>query len=906
MLSDLRFRLRALFRRNSVEQDLNDELQFHLERETAKLERAGLSPQDARRQALIAFGGVEQIKELSRDSRGLSWLEAIGQDLRYALRALRRTPGFTLAVVVTLGLGIGANTAMFGIVDRLLFRNPATLRDAEQVHRVYFAAHHRGTERFNHSTIFTRYLDMERWSHAFSAVAAFRDRTLAVGVGQNARELNVGLVSSSFFGFFDAPPLIGRYFNATEDLVPDGSPVAVLGYGYWQSAFAGRSDILDQTLQIGTVKYAIIGVAPRGFAGVADRGDPVAYVPITSYAGSVPFLRDNYATKYNWAWMHMMVKRKPGVTLAQADADLTQAFQKSWQAELDMDKDALPLAVARPRALAGPLLEERGPNQRTTTKVAGWVVGVTAIVLLIACANVANLLLARAVGRRREIALRLALGVSRGRLALQLLTESGLLAGMGVVAGLVVAYCGDLVLRNLFLPNGTVQGSLLDGRTILFTVAIALLAGLLTGIAPVLQSRRTDLNETLKASARQGGHHRSRTRTGLVLLQGALSVVLLVGAGLFVRSLQQVRDIPLGFDTEHLVYLTPNFRGLQISQPARTALTQRLMEIARSTPGVLGVTGALTAPFWETWQESFFVDGIDSVGKLGEFTIQAATPAYLSTVGTRVLRGRSFGEADIASSPKVVVIGQAMAKTVWPNQEPLGQCMRIGDSPTGECTTVIGVAEDIKQNNITDDASLHYYVPLEQFIAQRVAQNASASFDVSLFVRVNGPAAASGETLRRQLQAAMPGESYITMTTMEEIVGDQTRSWEVGATMFLAFAGLALVLAAIGLYSVIAYDVAQRTQELGVRMALGARVGDVVKMVVRDGMRFALLGLAVGGLVAFVASPYLAPLLYNQPARDPLIFALVAGVLLLIALLASAIPALRAARVDPSVALRAE
>jgi predicted permease len=906
MLSDLRYRLRALFRRNTVEQELTDELLFHIERESAKLEATGLSAEEARRQARLTFGGVEQIKELSRDGRGLSWLEAIGQDLRYALRALRRTPAFTLAVVITLGLGIGANAAMFGIVDRMLFRHPGTLRQADQVHRVYFASQYRGTERFNSNTMYTRYLDLERWTHSFSAIAAFRERTMAVGVGQGARELNVGLVSSSFFGFFDAPPFIGRYFNPSEDKAPDGSPVAVLGYAYWQNAFAGRNDILGQAVQIGTVSYTVIGVAPRGFSGVGDRTDPVAYIPITSYAGSVPQLRDTYATTYSWAWMRILVRRNPGVTVAQADADLTQAFQKSWQAEAALDQQTVPLAVARPRAVAAPFPEQRGPTQSTTTKVAGWVIGVSAIVLLIACANVANLLLARAVGRRREIALRLALGVSRARLAVQLLTESLLLASMGVVAGLVVAYYGDLVLRKLFLPDGDLQPSLLDGRTTLFTIVVAVIAGLLTGIAPILQSRRTDLNDTLKASARQGGHHRSRTRTGLVLLQGALCVVLLVGAGLFVRSLQQVRNIPLGFDPEHLIYFSPNFRGLKISQPERTALTQRLMELARATPGVASATGALTVPFWDTWAEGFFVDGIDSVGKLGEFTLQAGTPEYLATVGTKVLRGRSFDATDVAGSPPVVVIGKAMAQALWPDQEALGRCIRFGDALPLPCTTVIGVAEDIKQNNITDAVSLHYYVPLEQFVARRLASDASATLDVSLFVRVNGPAGEYAESLRRQLQSLMPGDSYINANTMAEIVGEQTQSWEVGATMFLAFAGLALVLAAIGLYSVIAYDVAQRTQELGVRMALGARVDDVVRMVVRDGIRFALLGLGVGGVASLLVGPYLAPLLYKQSVHDPLIFGMVAGVLLLIALLASAIPALRAARVNPSTALRAE
>ena len=905
MLSDLKYRLRALFRRDAMEEELQQELHDHLERETAKLERSGLSRDEARRQARIAFGGVEQIKEASRDGRGLSWLEMIAQDLRYAVRALRNTPAFTIAVVVTLALGIGANTAMFGIVDRLLLRDPVMLRDSDRTHRVYLASTNRGVERFSTYTMYTRFLDLKKWTRSFDEVVAFRNRAMAVGTGQSARELNVGVVSANYFDLFDAPPRLGRYFNASEDVTPVGAPVAVLSYGYWQTQYGGAANVLDQQVRIGTVSYTVIGVAPKGFVGVSEGRDPVAFIPITSFAGN-GFLAGTYYTTYSWGWMEVLVRRKAGVTPAEATADLSQAFVKSWQAEREIDPQAESVESARPRALAGPVLLERGPNQSTVTKVAGWVVGVTGIVLLIACANVANLLLARAVGRRREIALRLALGVSRSRLAVQLLTESLLLAGMGVIGGLTVAYYGDMILRKMFIPYGEPQSSLIEGRTILFAVGIALLSGLLTGIAPIVQAGRTNLNDALKASARQGGQRRSRTRTGLVLLQGALCVVLLIGAGLFVRSLRQVRGIPLGFDASHLVYLTPNYRGVDLKQPEREALNQRLLEVARGTPGVTSASTVLTAPFLDSWTQGMLVDGIDSVQKLGQFTLQAASPEFFTTAGTRILRGRAFGETDLLNAPPVVVISESMARALWPNQDPLGRCIRFGDTREEPCTTVIGTAENIKQNSITEDAGLHYYLPISQFTGQRIRKDSTATFSLGMFVRVTGDAEESVETLRRQLQSVMPGESYINASAMTEAVGQETRSWEVGASMFMAFGGLALVLAAIGLYSVIAYDVAQRTQELGVRMALGARVDDVVRMVVRDGVRFAALGLGIGGVVAVLASPYLAPLLYKQPARDPLIFGAVAAVLLLVALLASAIPAWRAARVNPGVALRAE
>ncbi|HWA15246.1 MAG TPA: ABC transporter permease, partial [Gemmatimonadales bacterium] len=460
MLSDLKYRLRSLFRREAMEQELHDELHFHLEREAAKLEQGGLAPDEARRQARIAFGGVEQIKEASREGRGISWIEAVWQDLRYALRALRRTPGFTLAVVLTLSLGIGANAAMFGIVDRLLVRDPELIQDAARSHRIYFASQQRGSERIYSYSQYTRFQDLVKWTRSFDVLVAFGNRSLAVGIGQEARELPVAIVSAGFFDLFDAPPQVGRYFNATEDVTPRGAPVAVLSYGYWQRQYGGSADALGKSVKIGTADYTVIGVAPKHFAGVPDGRDPIAFIPITAYAGSAPMLGESYFLNYNWSWMEILGRRKAGVTEAQANADLTQAFQRSWQAEIDVARrpaEMQSMTAARPRAMVGPVVSERGPNKSQVTKVAGWVVGVTGIVLLIACANVANLLLARAIGRRREIALRLALGVSRGRLAIQLLTESMLLAGMGTVGGLAVAHYGDTILRRLFLPDGEAQ-----------------------------------------------------------------------------------------------------------------------------------------------------------------------------------------------------------------------------------------------------------------------------------------------------------------------------------------------------------------------------------------------------------------------------------------------------------------
>ncbi len=910
LLSDLRYRFRALFHRADVEQELQAEIQFHLEQESAKHISAGMTPAQARLVAQRSFGGIELAKEQSRDGRGISLIEMARQDLRYAIRSLRRNPGFTAAVILTLGLGIGANAAMFGIVDRLLFRDPAMLHESGRVHRVYFARQDRGQERINANTGYTRYLDLRQSTTSFDALAAFRNRIMPVGVGTEAREMRVGVVSASFFDFFDATPVIGRTFTAAEDSIPAGAPVAVLGYGYWQRQYGGRADALGQQLQVGTVSYTIIGVMPRGFNGIVDDAPPVLFIPITSFAASNPF-DGNWYTHYNWGWMSIMARRKPGITVAQASSDLTQAYQRSYLKELALSPGTTPLAVAQPRALAAPVLEQRGPQQDTVTKVATWVSGVTLIVLLIACANVTNLMLARAVRRRREVALRLALGVSRGRLMLQLVTENLLLAGGGAVAGLLLAHWGDALLRSLFLPQADPEGGLIDPRTLVFAITVTLIAGLLTSLAPILQARRTDLAETLKAGARQGGHHRSRTRSALLLLQGTLSVVLLVGAALFLRSLQHVRAIPLGYDVDPVLYVSPNLRGIAMDADARDQLGQHLAEVARSLPGVEQATVALTAPFWDEWTLSLFVQGIDSVDRLGTFSMQAATPEFFATVGTRILRGRPFTAADQAGAPPVVVVSAAMAGVLWPGQDALGQCLRI-DTIAAPCSTVIGIAENIKQRSLTDNEDYHYYLPLEQFAATRVGtvgdnpQIVRQALNTSLFVRLRGSAPAEGERIRKSLQAEMPGASYLTVNPMRDLVDPEVLSWRLGALLFVAFGGLALLVAAIGLYSVIAYDVAQRTQELGVRMALGAQSTDVMRLVVRDGLRFALAGITIGGGLALAAGPWLRPLLYAQSPRDPVVFGSIALILLLVAGIASALPAFRASRVNPSSALRAD
>jgi putative ABC transport system permease protein len=823
-------------------------------------------------------------------------LETVRQDLAYALRGLRRKPAFTAAVVTTLALGLGANSAMFNIVDQLLFRPPPMLRDPGTAHRVYVANTDRGKEYIVGVGRYVRFEDFKRWTTSFSSFAGYTSRQLAVGVGDNAREMLVGFVSYTFFTFFDAPPAVGRYYTAPEDTTPAGAAVAVLSYPMWQTQFGGRADVVGNTIRIGSVVYTIIGVAPRRFEGIWPGRAPAAYLPITNYGAAQQSCagrsRAWYET-YSCGWMSAIARRKSNVTVERANADITQAAVKSYVASLVEQTGSPPVELAKPRATIGPILPERGPQKTPIGKVATWVGGVSVIVLLIACANVANLLLARAIARRREIAVRLALGVSRGRLLSQLLTESLVLAVLGGVAGVFVAQCGGTALRAGFLPDSTAPAGVRDPRTVLFAFGAAIAVGLLTAVAPVLRARRVDVVHDLRLGAREGGQRHSGLRVALLVFQATLSVILLVGAGLFVRSLHNVEGMRLGYDVDPILVVGLNLRGETLDSARHVQLLQRLLATAQATPGVVSAARQTAIPFWSNSSTRLTVAGIDTVERLGQFDYNSVGPEYFRTFGTRIVRGRAITAQDTREAPRVAVVSENMARVLWPGREAIGQCMKV-DSDV--CTTVVGIAENIKEQNLRADSMFYYYMPVTQFRPRAGG----------LFVRAAGNARKFTEQLRRSLQREMPGASYVTVTPFEEIVAPTMRSFRLGATMFVAFGALALLVAAMGLYSVIAYNVEQRTHELGVRLALGAQPRDVATLVLSDGARVAVIGLTIGIAVALYASTWLEPLLFDVSPRDAVVYATASLTLLLVAMLGSWIPAHRASRTDPNIALRSE
>ena len=890
-------RLRDRFTRERLDADLKEELAFHRRNLERDARAAGASEDDARSSAARRLGNVTAYREAARDAWSIPWLDRATADLRYALRGLRRAPGFTAAVVITLGLGIGATTTMFGVVDQLMYRPLAYLRDPASVRRVYWQWQENARTITSQSGPYARYLDLQRETSSFAAFAAFQERYLPIGEGEAARELRVGLVSASYFSLFDAPPALGRYFVTEEDLTPKGADVAVLSHAFWRSEFGGR-DVRGMTLQIGNVRAQVIGVAPPGFAGVNDAVPPAAWIPITTFAGSEGSGdATTYYNTYRWGWMHILVRLKPGVTIERANVDATQAFRRSWEAAL-ADQPFLRLsAVARPRVVIASVRPGAGPDPALEARTALWVLVVAAIVLVIAATNVTNLLIARALRRQRETAVRLALGAGTGRLLSQSLTESLLLALLSAGAAMLAARWASAGILPLLgaAPEGIAR-ELFDWRSFAATFAISLVVGIGVGVMPALLLRRADLAHSLRGGARGGMVEGQRARGALLVVQGALSTVLLIGAFLFVRSLDRVRSMPMGYDVEHVLIVNRVIRGPFPGVDAVKAMTSSLVSEAQSLPQVEAAAWVVSTPFLSTSNVPIWVEGGDDTGQSAMITYQVSTPDYFRTMGTRILRGRGLEATDRAGAPDVAVISESMARDLWPGREALGACFRAR-SDTMPCITVVGVAEDMVQRDITAAQRYHYYLSLDQ---------STRSLGNAMVVRVRGDAPAEAEGIQHALQAVLPANAYLNVRPLRTVVSDSQRSWRLGATMFGAFGLLALVVAAVGLYGVIAYDVAQRFHELGVRIALGASRGRILRLVIGASGRLMLIGVSLGVVVAALSARWIEPLLFRQPARDPVAYLSVVAVMLLVAVVASAMPAWRASSADPASALRSD
>ncbi len=904
------FHLR-LRRPDLAAEDTHEEIEVHLAERAAQLERLGMAPEAARAEALRRFGPIEPARRRlvhaarSRDRRlGVrDRLDELGQDLRYAWRSLRNEPGVAAVVVLLIALGVGANAAMFGILDRLLLRGPEHVRESRNVARIYFTADVPGEGAFTASSFgYVAYRALHERNEAFTAVAAYASSpslTVTLGRGGSAAEVLKADATWDLFPLLGATPALGRFFGRDEDRPGAAQRVVVLGDELWRARFAADPGILGRRVSLDGIPYTVIGVAPPGLTGV-DLGRVDAWMPM-SLRG--PTVAEDWQTTLQAQWLRVVVRLAPGVTRERAGAEATAAFRDLFPAASDD-----PLAHAR--LSARPIRFDGRGSEATEAGVSRWLVGVSLVVLLVACANVANLLLARAVRRQREVAVRVALGISRARLVRLLLAQSLLLAGIGGLLALaVVPFTGGL-LRTTLLPNVDWSHSPLDGRVVLVALGLTLLTGVLTGLAPALPAHRGDLLAALRSGVREGGGRSSRLRSGLTVVQAAFSVLLLVAAGLFMRSLWRAESLDLGIEPERVLVAGAHWVGSTAGSLIRPsgegreqAFYARALEAVRRMPDVASAAITVGTPFHSSFTVDLRVPGWGSVPALpgGGPYIQAVSSGYFPTVGLRLLRGRGFGDGDRAGSEPVAVVNETMAATLWPRAEPLDNCLYLNEDvhagATTSCTRVVGVVEDAYRDSLEDKPAMQYYVPLGQ---------EEGFGGTCLLVRPRGKLAAVVEPLRRTLRAVDPSALRIDVDPLQEGLEPEIRPWRLGATLIGGFGALALLIAAIGLYSLIAHMVASRTHELGVRVALGARGSDVMGLVLGRGLRLAALGLTLGVALALAAGPRLGGLLFHTSPRDPLVYLAVVGGLLAAATAACVVPARRALRVDPALALRDE
>ena len=892
------FRLKRT--RETVDADLDAELRYHFERGFDELMKQGFSSDEARREMRRRFGDVSRhrrnLEAIGRRRAAMEWrtewLDIVRQNLGYAWRAVRRSPGFSCAVVITLGLGIGANATMFGVVDRLLLRPPLHITNPEQVRRLFVNRTLLGRPVTTQGVTYPDYRDFDTAEH-FAATAAYSGIfPQTMGRGETAVRVASRSVSASFFGLLGVAPALGRFFTADEDRIGQPGRV-VLGYALWQRQFGGAPapDALGRVLHIGDVDYTVVGVAPRGFTGTELE-------PVDAWLSLHAVAEERRLRSRGWYWLRVVARLRPGATVEAAEAEATTLHRNGRAESQRYDQEAT--------ISAAPLIAARGPNASDETAVTKWLAGVALIVLLIACANVANLFLAKGVRSRREIAVRLALGVSRSRLVGQLLTESAVFAILGGGTALLIAHWGGNLLRNVLVPGVAWPESPVHPRVLLFTLVATAFTVVIAGLVPALQSRRPNLTGALKAGEAGGAARHSLTRIGFLIVQGALSVVLLIGAGLFVRSLSRIHAIDLGIDADRILTVTldretagpPTERRIRTNQ-----LFVRAEERLRDLPGVGSVSSANSLQFWTSWGTALAVPGRDSLPTVptGGPYYNAVTADYFATMGMTILRGRGFTDADHReNAPRVVVVDETMARLYWPDEDARGQCLLIG-SGDPPCSEVVGIVRDSRRQELIEDVTLQYFIPVESHTNRGVVAELE-----TLLARTTEDPYTLVEAVRREVQALDPSIKFVNARPMQELIDPQRRSWRLGAAMFAVFGGLALVVAAIGLYSMLAFSVAQRTRELGVRAALGATSTRLIALVFGEGMRFTAIGMGLGTAIALLAGRAVEPLLFDVSPRDPAVFTLVMVTLGLVAALASAFPAWRATRIDPNRALRTE
>ena len=882
-----------------VEHDIDEELAFHLAATAEDLQSRGMSEVDARRTAASRFGSLRRHRrDLVRlEKRALAHMRRramVGvfvMSVRATWRGIGNRPAFAAAVIVILALGLGVNAVTFHLVDRLLLSGPSGVEEPDRVYRV--VVYHRSPGESELADTNYSYLDYRDLLsvRSISVAAGETSSPQLLGSGDSAQLIQARLVTASYFPMLGVSPALGRFFTTAES-EREAARVVVLGYNLWQRRFNRDPAVIGQTLQIGVGRYLVIGVAPRNFTGsYVTRTD--VFLPLEAAADEQ--VSGDWQTSRGLGWMAGIVRLAPGVSATAAAAEATAVHQAAHAEERTEHSQG--------RYEFVPMNAVRGVTAAGDTSVAGLAAAVALLVLVIAIANVANLFMARALRRASEQAVRMAMGSGRARMIAEQAVEGAMLALLGATVAAVVAVYGNRLAQRFLFPSVEWPETAIDFRGVLFVGIAAVIGGALAAGLPAWMTSRADVAHSLRSTGSRIVARRTRTQIMMLVVQGALSVLLLVGAGLFVRSLAALQQLDLGIDSERLlsVGLAPGER------PLPTDLRQKLQERISRISGVERttiVTG--TMPFVSSWATRLNIPGLPNrptVASGGPY-VNAVDPDYFRTMGTSVIEGRPFNESDRVGAPLVAIVNASMARLYWPGESALGKCLQVGinDPP---CSTVVGVVENTRRNAVVEGENLLYYLPLPQ--APGTVLFAGTRILVRTADDDEAAKAAIAERIRREALTLEPGLRYVGVQPLSDVIAPQLRSWRLGAALFGGFGLLALVVAAVGLYSVIAFDVQGRQREIGLRAALGAPAAAIARSLVATGIKIAAVGIAIGLAGAWLlAPPLMADLLYGVSPRDGGVFVTVTVVLVLSSIAATLLPARRAARIDPVVALRDE
>ena len=906
MISRLRALWNNVFRRKQIDRDLEDELQAYVELVSAEKARAGVDPEVAHRDARRQAGGIDQVVQSVRDVRAGVWLDRLAQDVRYGVRMLAKNPAFSFVAIATLALGIGANTAMFSLLDQVVLRL-LPVSDPERLVIVRETGNHYGNSYGPNTISWPMFEDLRDNNQVFSGMFCRFPARVAIGFSDHAVQIPAELVSSAYFQVLGVKAILGRTISQDDDSVPDGKPVVVLSYSFWRSYFNSDRNILGRIISLNGYSMTVIGVAQSNFDGV-DLGSPAnVFVPIMMKTEMTPHSDGLKDRRRRLSWVTTYGRLKPGISKVQAQLSLQPLLHSILAMEVEQAEFTRSTTASDGQLFLRnrvELLPGSDNGLREYMRKPLWLLlALTGAVLLLACANLANLLLARAAAREREFAVRLAIGAGRARVVRQLLVESLLLSVAGAAVGLALAFLADRVLMRIYLPADAATefqiSPIPDGRVLAFVVGAMLLTSLIFGLLPAVRGSRTEITLSLKDKSGTPSVGGISLRRMLVGVQVSLSLLLLVGAGLFVRTLRNLENLGPGFPTDHLLTFTtaPTLSGYSYAETK--SYYDRLSVSLETMPGIASV-GLSTMPVLRgfAWQNAILGKDFEGTPIEQQPVLSQVDPNYFSTLGIPVIAGRAFTVRDVAPADYAIV-NEAFAREYFPGRNPIGQHFGLVDDMRAVTpnTEVIGVIPDRKYRGLRETPPPQAYFPSTEISNIR---------GMTVYVRTMGDPRQFEDALRNRMRQFDPHVPVVDLQTVNEQIGFSLRTERLVASLSGVFGGLATLFAVIGLYGVMAYVVQRRTREIGIRIALGALRSNVIAMVMREVFILIGAGLAAGLALALALADLIRSQLFGLNPRDPMTFIGSAIILAVAAGLAGLFPALRASGVDPTTALRQE